>query len=161
MMKQRTLVHAAVGAAILSFATAFAAGAQTSRPGQPGIDSGSGAAGSPPPAERSTTPGAMPGDSSATSPGASGIVLKEGMAVVNTEGKTIGEVAGIDGDRVIVSVGGFLGIGERDVALNLSQFQAMGSGDDAKLQTTMTEDELKALPEYKAPAESGGGMRTR
>jgi hypothetical protein len=79
-----------------------------------------------------------------------------GKNVVNTKGDTIGEVKSVKGDQVIVSVGGFLGIGSRDVALNWNELTMTGSGDSAKLQTTMTKDELKNLPEYKADSSSSG-----
>ena len=72
-----------------------------------------------------------------------------GKEVTNAEGDNIGKVTKIVGDQVIVSVGGFLGIGTHDVALTWSQLTATGSGDDMKLQTTLTKDELKNMPEYK------------
>jgi hypothetical protein len=75
-----------------------------------------------------------------------------GMDVVNAKGKKIGEVSRIVGDQVVVSVGGFLGIGSHDVALNWKQFDMMGSGKKAKLRTDISEDELKRMQEYEPPA---------
>ena len=72
-----------------------------------------------------------------------------GKTIVNAEGDKIGEVTKIAGDQVIVSVGGFLGIGTHDVALSWNQLKTTGSGDDMKLETTLTKDELKNMPEYK------------
>lgn len=71
----------------------------------------------------------------------------KGKDVVNLEGDTIGEVKGIQGDNLVVSVGGFLGIGARNVALSRSQVSVTGVGDDQKIVTSLTKDELKAMPE--------------
>ncbi|MBE0531757.1 MAG: PRC-barrel domain-containing protein [Rhodospirillales bacterium] len=72
-----------------------------------------------------------------------------GKNVINATGDEIGKVSKIVGNLVIVEVGGFLGIGTHDVAVDWSQLQATGIGDDMKLKTTLTKDEIKALPEYK------------
>jgi hypothetical protein len=45
-----------------------------------------------------------------------------------------------------VSVGGFLGIGDKDVALPLNDLQ-LGQGE-AYLMSAATEDQLKQMPEY-------------
>jgi hypothetical protein len=74
-----------------------------------------------------------------------------GMDVVNADGETIGKVSKIADDQVIVSVGGFLGIGEHEVALPWSKFTTNGSGDNAKLEVALTKDELKEMPQYKNP----------
>lgn len=71
-----------------------------------------------------------------------------GKEVVNTEGDNVGEVSKIFGDKVIVEVGGFLGIGTHGVALAWKSLTTTGSGDDMKLHTTLTKEEIKALPEY-------------
>jgi sporulation protein YlmC with PRC-barrel domain len=72
-----------------------------------------------------------------------------GKNVINATGDEIGKVSKIVGGLVIVEVGGFLGIGTHDVAVDWSQLQATGIGDDMKLKTTLTKDEIKGLPEYK------------
>ncbi len=72
-----------------------------------------------------------------------------GMDVVNADGDKIGDVSKVVGDQVIVSVGGFLGIGEHDVALPWSKFTTNGTGDNAKLEVAVTKDELKDMPAYK------------
>lgn len=82
-----------------------------------------------------------------------------GKEVVNAQGDKIGTVSKIDGSNVIVSVGGFLGIGSHDVSLAWNQLSLSGTGDQAKLQTSLTKDELKAMPEYKADSSSSGTMR--
>lgn len=80
---------------------------------------------------------------------------KEGMEVVNAEGQKIGEVKSVEGEQIIVSIGEYLGIGARDVALSRDQLQPTGSGEDAKLQTSMTQQELQQLPPHEGGA--GGG----
>lgn len=72
-----------------------------------------------------------------------------GKDVVNAKGEKIGEVDSIDGNMVIVGVGGFLGIGEHDVALSADQITRTGTGKNAKLKVNLTKDRLKAMPEYK------------
>lgn len=85
-----------------------------------------------------------------------------GKSVTNAQGDKIGTISKIDGSNVVISVGGFLGIGSHDVAVPYSQLTLQGSGDDAKLQTALTRDELKAMPEYQEPASgsASGGMRS-
>jgi sporulation protein YlmC with PRC-barrel domain len=75
-----------------------------------------------------------------------------GQNIKNPAGETIGEVESVYVDKagkisaVIVSVGGFLGVGEREVAINWSDIAVT---EDGKTVTTkMTKDSLKALPEY-------------
>jgi sporulation protein YlmC with PRC-barrel domain len=76
-----------------------------------------------------------------------------GKNIVGPDGKQIAEVADlvIDPDnsikRVIVDVGGFLGIGAKPVAIDIDQLQkpADGKGD---LRINMTKDQLNALPHY-------------
>jgi len=97
-----------------------------------------------------------------------------GKDVINTAGDKVGSVSKIDGDQVIVSVGGFLGIGSHDVALAWNQLNLSGAGEEQKVQTALSKDELKAMPEYKEPSGSstrsssspamrsgGGGTMTR
>lgn len=96
-----------------------------------------------------------------------------GKQLVNAQGDAVGDIEAIEGDSLIVGVGGFLGLGERRVQVPWSQVQLQGAGDDAKVQTSMTRAQLKALPEYKGSAtmgrpgggssggdEGGGGSRS-
>ena len=81
-----------------------------------------------------------------------------------------GKIAG-----VVVGVGGFLGIGQKDVALDMNAFQvvpastgsstgstgstAMDDPNDVKLKVTWTKEQLKEAPSferYKAPARTTG-----
>jgi putative membrane protein len=75
-----------------------------------------------------------------------------GQTVVNQNGDSVGEIYDIvlnSSDQAVlavVSVGGFLGIGEKNVAVPFEQLQP--SDTEAILMSTATEDELKAMPEY-------------
>lgn len=83
-----------------------------------------------------------------------------GLDVVNAEGETIGEIENvvIDGDgqvrHVIVGVGGFLGIGEKNVGVH---FDAIEKSTDANGNTVLvfdaTAEELEAAPAFVTIAE--------
>lgn len=86
----------------------------------------------------------------------------KGTDVIGTDDKKIGDVSDVlfDKDKkilaYIVGVGGFLGIGQKDVAIDPASFQAVPGKDqnDFKLRLAMTKDELKAAPAfepYQAP----------
>jgi sporulation protein YlmC with PRC-barrel domain len=67
----------------------------------------------------------------------------------------IGEIEDIliksDGkiEGLVVSVGGFLGIGEKNVALTMDQFKVMPEADgQARITVSATEDELRKAPEF-------------
>jgi hypothetical protein len=71
--------------------------------------------------------------------------------VVNTKGDKVGKIEDGVLDQTgkyyaVVSVGGFLGIGDKDVALPLNDLQ-LGQGE-AYLMSAATEDQLKQMPEY-------------
>lgn len=78
-----------------------------------------------------------------------------GRNVQNKQGETIGEIKSIyldkDGkvDSVMVGVGGFLGMGEREVRLAWKDLHIMNNGE--KVTVDMTKDQLKSQPEYKYP----------
>jgi sporulation protein YlmC with PRC-barrel domain len=70
-----------------------------------------------------------------------------GQRVVNANGEDLGEIGDIVFDSknqqavfAVVDVGGFLGIGEKAVAIPF--------GHQAVLQASLTEDELKTLPDF-------------
>jgi hypothetical protein len=93
----------------------------------------------------------------------------KGTDVLGTDNQKIGDVTDILFDKsgkvlaYVVGVGGFLGIGAKDVALEPSAFQVV-AGDPAKresdkLKIAMTKDELKQAANfepYKAPASTTG-----
>ncbi len=93
----------------------------------------------------------------------------KGTDVVGNDNEKIGDVSDIlfdkDGkiEAYVVGVGGFLGIGAKDVALAPSAFQIV-AGDKSKnesdkLKLSMTKDELKQASNfepYKAPSATTG-----
>jgi sporulation protein YlmC with PRC-barrel domain len=80
-----------------------------------------------------------------------------GTDVIGTDDKKIGDVSDMLFDKdhkvvaFIVGVGGFLGIGQKDVAIAPASFQAVPGKDanDMKLRLSMTKDELKAAPSFE------------
>lgn len=106
-------------------------------------------------ADAQTTPPANPAPAAATAPSPGGADARNliGRNIQNPQNETIGEINSVHIDSagkvesVIVGVGGFLNIGEREVALRWSELQVAQNGD--KVVANMTKDQLKALPEYK------------
>jgi hypothetical protein len=84
----------------------------------------------------------------------------KGTDVIGSNNEKIGDVSDILFDRngrvmaYIVGVGGFLGIGQKDVALAPDAFQMQPATDreDMKLRLAMSKDELKNAPEFKTVA---------
>ncbi len=78
-----------------------------------------------------------------------------GAKVHNTNNDTIGSVEDIYIDNngaiqaVVVSVGGFLGMGTKDVAVKWSDIKYGHDGKSLMLTTNWTKDSLKAMPDYK------------
>ena len=93
----------------------------------------------------------------------------KGTDVIGSDDQKIGDVSDILFDKsgkieaYVVSVGGFLGIGAKDVAMAPSAFQLV-AGDKSKnesdkLKISMTKDELKQAANfepYKAPSSTTG-----
>jgi len=79
-----------------------------------------------------------------------------GTKVRNDNKDTVGAVQDLYLDSqgmtktVVVSVGGFLGIGAKDVAIKWSDLKPSRDGKSLVLTTSLTKDELKALPDYTA-----------
>ena len=80
------------------------------------------------------------------------------MSVVNSKGEEVGSVDTVvrstssNDLNAVVSVGGFLGIGEKKVAVPLKDMKI--KGDKLLVPLSSTEDELKARREYDAKAYS-------
>lgn len=76
-----------------------------------------------------------------------------GKNLLNAEGDTIGEInsviIGESGkiSAIIVGVGGFLGMGEREVAIDWNDLHIGSNQKDTR--TTLTKSDLKGMPEYK------------
>jgi sporulation protein YlmC with PRC-barrel domain len=85
-----------------------------------------------------------------------------GTDVVNAAGEKIGDISEVIINRngspqAIVSVGGFLGMGEHRVALDWSKLkiERQGNTDRMRVMLDMSKDQLKAQPEYKFEAQRG------
>lgn len=87
-----------------------------------------------------------------------------GMTVYSTSGEQIGEVNDIvvqpqtgQANTAIIGVGGFLGIGEKDVAIDMAQLQMLRETDDATPRLTLntTKDQLTAAPAFDRSALRG------
>ena len=77
-----------------------------------------------------------------------------GKAVVNAKGETIGTLDHLILDKelrvtgVILAVGGFLGIGSKDVALPMAGLDFREVGGKTLIEVSATEEELAAAPRY-------------
>lgn len=82
-----------------------------------------------------------------------------GQDVRNAEGDTIGDVNDVvmvDGrPMLVVGVGGFLGIGEREVTVPYEQATMSSDG----LQVPMSKDQLREQPQYDADATAGVSLK--
>ena len=85
-----------------------------------------------------------------------------GQDIENASGETVGEVESvvIDGagnvKYVIAGVGGFLGLGEKHVALLWDELTISENGN--KVMANVTKEQLQALPEHKFPESAKPGM---
>jgi sporulation protein YlmC with PRC-barrel domain len=77
-------------------------------------------------------------------------------SVYGPNDSTIGEVEDVliksDGkiEGLVVSVGGFLGLGEKNVALRMDRFKVMPEADGrARITASVTEEELRKAPAFK------------
>ena len=82
----------------------------------------------------------------------------KGLNVYNQKDESIGEISDIaikgnQVDALILSVGGFLGMGERYVAVSPSSVNVRRDAKNDKWVATMntTKEALKAAPEFKYP----------
>lgn len=77
-----------------------------------------------------------------------------GQAVFDDSGAQVGTVETVATDETgaetaIVSVGAYLGVGSRSVAIPTSELSAKDDGSGLTL--SMTSEEIEALPAYEAP----------
>src|ERR1700722_4647542 len=82
----------------------------------------------------------------------------KGLNVYNQKDESIGEINDLaiknhEGDALILSVGGFLGVGEHYVAVSPSSVNVRYDSKNDKWLASMntTKDALKAAPEFKYP----------
>ncbi|NYT81478.1 PRC-barrel domain-containing protein [Alcaligenaceae bacterium] len=126
-------------------------------PGSPGTPGSPATPGTPAPAAR----GAAPTAPAANAPAAqskesiTGVSVKQkimGKTVVNENDEKIGEINDVvlasDGKAIyfIIGAGGFLGMGERDVAIPFNEIKHTG---DKLVLSGYTKDQLKALPKVE------------
>ena len=103
----------------------------------------------PPPAAQPTTPPAQQGTSAPARMEGSHLI---GLTLRNNANESIGSIDDVIVDRdgrvrqVVVSVGGFLGIGERKVAIAWDQLRF----ERDVAMVNLTKDQLRAMPEYRA-----------
>ena len=96
-------------------------------------------------------------DTSTTATAATAVDAEKliGRTIENPNGDNVGEVESVVIDQegkvryVVVGVGGFLGIGEKKVALKWDDLTISENGE--KVVTVATKDQLTALPEHKYP----------
>ena len=174
-MTSKLLTTVAAGAL---FATAlapaaFAQSATTPAEPAPSVESTQPASPATPapalPADNAQAPAAAPSTDTAQAPAVPGSYLTEqsadqisantyiGQSVYNSNNESIGSVNDLimqkEGGLVaaVVGVGGFLGIGEKNVAVPLDKIAIAQNTQDGtvKLTTVETADSLKAAPEFK------------
>jgi sporulation protein YlmC with PRC-barrel domain len=78
-----------------------------------------------------------------------------GTTVYGANDEDVGEIGDVilsengEVDAIIVDVGGFLGIGQKQVAIGMDDLQFMrGENDERHLYTNFTKEQLEAQPEY-------------
>jgi hypothetical protein len=114
--------------------------------------------------DEAPTDKAQPGSTSADSPlahiPASDLL---GSDVVNDQGDTVAEIVDMvkqsDSDQLlaVLSVGGFLGIGEKEVAMPLDRFQV--GADQQIILSNASEDELEDMPAWDADKQGYESLR--
>jgi hypothetical protein len=85
-----------------------------------------------------------------------------GQSIQNeADRKTVGKIDSVILDpsgkvqKVVVGVGGFLGVGKKDVAIDWNQIHVADNG--RKVTMNANKDQLKAMPEYQWPKEHPRG----
>lgn len=100
---------------------------------------------------------AGPGESAVDSLDTLGTDEIVGKKVVSHQGEEIGEIEDVVVDTsselklAVIDVGGFLGIGEKSVAVGFDQLQL---SDDGRVRSDLTRESLETQPEYD-PAQFG------
>lgn len=78
-----------------------------------------------------------------------------GAQVMGNDGDVVGEISELIIDEsgqvvaIVVGVGGFLGMGEKDVAIGWDDVTRTGTGDDQELRVVLTRDDLSAAPMFE------------
>lgn len=102
--------------------------------------------------DEAATQATEPADAADPAAGAQSDIV--GQAVFDDSGAQVGTVETVATDETgaetaIVSVGAYLGVGSRSVAIPTSELSAKDDGSGLSL--SMTSEEIEALPAYEAP----------
>lgn len=94
---------------------------------------------------------AQPADNSAAAK--SDLSGATGQTVFDSQGRSVGKISAVGNDSkgqqvAIVSAGQYLGLGSKDVLIPASSLQSKADGSG--FITTMSQDDIQALPEYKS-----------
>lgn len=149
---------------------------QTEQPASPDTSNQAETPTTPAPAPKAESPEPMPdsstqADSKQSQPDQEQIVLQDadsilassmmGTSVYAPNDEVIGDINDIivntDGtvQGVVIGVGGFLGLGEKDVAVTMKSLTLTPEGDGSapRLVLNSTKEELEAAPEFKSAAD--------
>ncbi|MCG2581339.1 MAG: PRC-barrel domain-containing protein [Marinobacter sp.] len=80
-----------------------------------------------------------------------------GAGVKTTGDEKVGAVSDLIIDQdgqvvgIVVGVGGFLGMGEKDVAIGWDDVTKLGASDEQDLRINLTREDLEGAPEYEGP----------
>jgi len=122
------------------------------------------------PADSAATPAPSTGTDTAAASGSSEYLTEQGetqisandyigKGVYNAENKSIGDVNDLIFEEkggivaAVIGVGGFLGIGEKSVAVPMDKITVGRENNEVKLTTTETAEALQAAPEFKTLAD--------
>jgi len=140
-MSAKRLVRILGAASIVALSTATIAAAQTSAP-----------------APNRNVPAARDNTQGAQMLGGQSVRKLVGKTVYNLEGRDIGTISDFvvdsrgSGEKpitfAVVGVGGFLGLGKKDVAIPIEHMRIQG--DRIQVSSNVTADQLKRMPEYDA-----------
>lgn len=78
-----------------------------------------------------------------------------GASVRTTDDDEVGSVSDLIIDEngqvvaIVVGVGGFLGMGEKDVAIGWGEIETSGTSDDQELRVDVTREELRSAPAFE------------
>lgn len=153
-MKRTLAIVSVLGVALAAPGLAGSALAQQRPSGIPG--STGERSGVTPPASSSETMTSVPGTGTAEVKGNRLI----GADVKGAGNEKIGDVSEVlvstDGkvNGVVVSVGGFLGMGDHKVALPWEQLRFSSEGDNLVVVSSFDKEALKNMPEYQDPAKA-------
>ncbi len=155
-MKRNFAIVSALGLALVTSGTAFGQGTTPTPGSRPG------STGTTPPAVRSETMTSNPATGTAQVQGNKLI----GADVKGSSNEKIGDVTEVlvstDGkvNAIVVSVGGFLGMGDRRVALPWEQLRFSSEGNNLVVMAAATKESLKEMPEYRDPARASSERAT-